>query len=407
MVFSTKEGLLLLLCCCLALKGVKASISFRWCALPAEKAKCADFIKYVNVTARNLSLDVTTACVDGSDTDDCIAKIKNNQADLVTLNGRKVYDAGTKSSLIPIVSEQYGDDQLRYYGAAVVKKANTGFNIKTLKGKKSCHTGIRRNAGWNIPIGYLLRSKIMLAVACGNENNDYMSASKFFSESCLPGVDSTAFSNLCALCAGTGADKCSTNSSINKYVSHSGAFKCMADGKGDVAFLKHSIAEKMATSGEYGNSANYEYLCKDGTRKAIGQFRTCNLGYSPAHAVVTRRGNSNITNITEILTKMSDWYGDKQRDWKKFQLFNSTTFSGSDLIFDDSTTELEGIADDKQTYMGYLGDDFVKDLEALESCVGVKRASTPAPPAPTAGAMVTSPATELVLLIALFGVLFL
>ena len=72
-----------------------------------------------------------------------------------------------------------------------MKKANTGFNIKTLKGKKSCHTGIRRNAGWNIPIGYLLRSKIMLAVACGNDNNDYMSASKFFSESCLPGKDKT------------------------------------------------------------------------------------------------------------------------------------------------------------------------------------------------------------------------
>lgn len=90
----------------------------------------------------------------------------------------------------------------------------------------------------------------------------------------LLGVDSTAFSNLCALCAGTGADKCSTDSAKNEYVSHSGAFKCMANGTGDVAFLKHSIAEEMAYSGGYGNLADYEYLCKDGSRKGKKRMPT-------------------------------------------------------------------------------------------------------------------------------------
>lgn len=74
--------------------SLTASISFKWCALAAEKGKCAEFVKYVNVTAQNLSLDVTASCVDGSSSDDCIAKIKDNKADLVTLDGRKVYDAG-------------------------------------------------------------------------------------------------------------------------------------------------------------------------------------------------------------------------------------------------------------------------------------------------------------------------
>lgn len=46
------------------------------------------------MAAQNLTLDVTVSCVNGSTTDDCIAKIKNNQADLVTLDGGKVYDAG-------------------------------------------------------------------------------------------------------------------------------------------------------------------------------------------------------------------------------------------------------------------------------------------------------------------------
>ena len=78
---------------------------------------------------------------------------------------------------------------MKYYAVAVVKKANTGFDLTSLEGKKSCHTGARRTAGWNVPIGYLLRTKIMPAVACGNEENDFMSASKFFNESCVPGKD--------------------------------------------------------------------------------------------------------------------------------------------------------------------------------------------------------------------------
>ena len=46
-------------------------------------------------TATNKSLHVGASCVDGSDSNDCITKIKNNEADLVTLDGGRVYTAGT------------------------------------------------------------------------------------------------------------------------------------------------------------------------------------------------------------------------------------------------------------------------------------------------------------------------
>lgn len=46
------------------------------------------------------------------------------------------------------------DPQTSYYAVAVVKKGS-GFQLNQLQGKKSCHTGINRSAGWKIPMGTL------------------------------------------------------------------------------------------------------------------------------------------------------------------------------------------------------------------------------------------------------------
>ena len=94
-----------------------------------------------------------------------------------TLLTGKTYD------LVPIVSEQYGKYGVNYYAVAIVKKTNAGFNLTTLEGKKSCHTAARRTAGWNVPVGYLLRMKIMRFKTC-----DLISAANYFSQSCVPGT---------------------------------------------------------------------------------------------------------------------------------------------------------------------------------------------------------------------------
>ena len=97
------------------------------------------------------------------------------------------YDTGERYNFKVIVSEQYGEYDVKYYSVAIVKKSNTGFDLKSLNGKKSCHTQAEKNAGWKISVGYLLRSKIMDPVDCKSPYKAYFSASKFFSESCVPG----------------------------------------------------------------------------------------------------------------------------------------------------------------------------------------------------------------------------
>jgi len=63
--------------------------------------------------------------------------------------------------------------------------------------------------------------------------------------------------NLCALCT----DECSKT---GKYYNYGGAFRCMDDDVGEVAFVKHTTV----TENKSGMESNYQYLCKDGTRKS-------------------------------------------------------------------------------------------------------------------------------------------
>nr|AXE43014.1 recombinant human endostatin [synthetic construct] len=311
----------------------------RWCAVSEHEAtKCQSFRDHMKSVIPSDGPSV--ACVKKASYLDCIRAIAANEADAVTLDAGLVYDAYlAPNNLKPVVAEFYGskeDPQTFYYAVAVVKK-DSGFQMNQLRGKKSCHTGLGRSAGWNIPIGLLYcdlpepRKPLEKAVA------------NFFSGSCAPCADGTDFPQLCQLCPGCG---CST---LNQYFGYSGAFKCLKDGAGDVAFVKHStIFENLANKADRDQ---YELLCLDNTRKPVDEYKDCHLAQVPSHTVVARSMGGKEDLIWELLNQAQEHFGKDKS--KEFQLFSSP--HGKDLLFKDSAHGFLKVPPrmDAKMYLGY------------------------------------------------------
>ncbi|XP_048844560.1 serotransferrin-1-like [Brienomyrus brachyistius] len=303
----------------------------KWCLKSAkEKKKCDDLAA---------KAEAKFACVLRSGTDECITAIKEGQADAITLDGGDIYKAGLKNyDLKPIIAEHYGKDtETCYYAVAVVKKTSN-FGLHQLKGKKTCHTGLNKSAGWNMPIGTLVSNGDIKWT--GQEDVPLEKVvSEFFSASCVPGA--TPGSNLCQLCKGD----CS-RSHKEPYYDYAGAFQCLKDDAGEVAFVKHLTVPSS-------EKAEYELLCKDGTRKSIDEYKDCHLSRVPAHAIVSRTDPELADNIWESLQHTGG-----------FPLFSSEAYEGKDLMFKDSTTQLVRVPNNTDSY-SYLGAEYMSIIGSL------------------------------------------
>lgn len=81
---------------------------------------------------------------------------------------------------------------------------------------------------------------------------------------------------------------------------------------------------------------------------------------------MAKKDNTNNDNYKKLLLEASKTYGITQTNPNRFQLFESSKYSGTDLLFKDSTKKLVDV-EEKDTYQEWLGEDYLKDLEAL-SC---------------------------------------
>ncbi|XP_067310104.1 serotransferrin-1-like isoform X2 [Pseudorasbora parva] len=270
----------------------------QWCVIShAEQQKC-DGLQIPRVECRR-----------ASSVEECIQKVMRREADFFAADGGQVYIAG-KCGLVPAMVEQYdeqscpdGGEYSSLFVVAVVRK-DSGVTWNKLRGRKSCHTGLNHNAGWIVPD----------SVICGKTPD--CTLYEFFSEGCAPGADPT--SNMCKLCKGGGKQvgdesKCKA-SSEEMYYGYDGAFRCLAEGAGEVAFIKHSIVGDY-TEGIRPDWAKdlkadeFELICPKSPDRTFKhtEFADCNLAKVPAHAVITRKDvRSDVVSVLREAQKYPD-----------------------------------------------------------------------------------------------------
>ncbi|NXK44296.1 TRFE protein, partial [Chauna torquata] len=315
--------------------------TIRWCTISSpEEKKCNSLKDHMQQEKIGLT------CVQKATYLDCIKAISNNEADAISLDGGQVFEAGLAPyKLKPIAAEVYeqsGGSTTSYYAVAVVKKG-TGFMVNDLRGKTSCHTGLGRSAGWNIPIGTLIHRGDIEWEGIDSGSVE-QAVAKFFSASCVPGA--TTEQKLCRQCKGDPKTKCSRTA---PYSGYSGAFQCLKDGKGDVAFVKHTTVRENAPE----EKDEYELLCLDGTRQPVDNYKTCHWARVAAHAVVAR-DDGKADDIWSFLSKAQSNFGVGTSS--DFQLFGPPGKKDpvlKDLLFKDSAIMLKRIPPlmDSQLYL--------------------------------------------------------
>ncbi|NXG75788.1 TRFM protein, partial [Baryphthengus martii] len=335
----------------------------RWCTISEQElSKCHN----MSTAFSGAGILPPLECTAGGSAANCVQMIKDNLADAVTLDGRLIYQAGKEHGLKPVVGEVYDQEiGTSYYAVAVIRK-DSGITINSLKGVSSCHTGINRTAGWDVPVGYLIDSGQLAAMGCDfpkGKRGDY------FNASCVPGANGINYpKSLCQLCKGdlAGQNKCERNSK-EQYYDYSGAFRCLAEGAGKVAFVKHSTVpentdgESLSSWAQQLRSQDFQLLCRDGSTADVMEWRTCHLARIPARAVVVR-SDTDGTVVFQFLNQGQQRFNGVGG---KFQMFDSSAYGAQNLLFRDSTTELVAIT--AQNYQAWLGDEYLHAMQAL-SC---------------------------------------
>ncbi|XP_046384399.1 melanotransferrin [Ischnura elegans] len=305
----------------------------------------------------------------------CMQAVQTGVADVTVLDAGDIYTGGLRYDLIPFIAEVYNLGAPEYYVVAVAKEEDPDTELTFLKGKNTCHTGMQMASGWVIPMAYIISNGWIRSYGC----DSVQAAAQYFTKSCVPGAISPEYNsgvpydNMCDLCHGSSNSYCKRDAS-EAFYGHTGAFRCLVEGGGDVAFVKHTTVMEN-TDGKRKEwwarntlTNDFQLLCRDGRRAAITDYAKCNLGKAKANAIVARGGlgfnETELNAFANLFVYAQQFYGRKFQD--DFRLFYSAP-PYSDLIFQDATLQLHVLEKSKQNYRSYLGRNFLR-ARALVDC---------------------------------------
>ncbi|GAQ88011.1 hypothetical protein KFL_003940020 [Klebsormidium nitens] len=261
----------------------------RWC-LPGrpEYQQCLLMLPALQATEPSLNWQ----CILRNTTQACIDAVTSGDAEVVMLDGNHMFEEVKSGRLTPTVSESYDElHSLTYRAVAVVRKEfcdrETIPTLKDLRGKNSCHGSTLSAYGWTVPVGDMLRSGAMSPMNGDPQlPNDIESVEQFFGKSCAPGeVDSQ---RICTACPGD----CGLHT--DPYFGTVGAFRCLMEGAGDVAFVRHTTPGEYAQGGPGAQpwstlpASEFRLLCPSGGCAAIGQEATCAFTNVPGASLLAR-----------------------------------------------------------------------------------------------------------------------
>ena len=190
--------------------------------------------------------------------------LRFGHADIAFLDGGSAWLGWQQYGLDAIAADQKSDGSTYYTAQAWVRNDSDIASYEDLGGTSSCHTGWLKSAGMLMPMGYLIGNGFVEVVGDANEIDSLRAT-----------IESTF-------------DSASIPGKGDPYHGYSGAFRCLSEGVGDIAFVKSTSYEEHCE----GNSWCLER----------SEYRPLEpaFGHVPSHAVMVNPSHSSDARIATI-----------------------------------------------------------------------------------------------------------
>lgn len=322
--------------------STNSTFTVKWCAVRDEFVDCQ---YYLSLLATG---EYTWSCVQKQSAMECMEAIKDNKADLITLDAGLAYIAFMSYSMKAVMAEKYCYHKRSYEAVAVVNKAscdeNSRLSFADFRRSRSCHPGYRTAAGWNLPVQYLVTTGLQGIAVDSNLQDDEAVLNDYFSETCAPSEFDGK--GLCTSCGNNGS--CDASAS-DLYRGYSGAFRCLVEGVGNIAFLRSDTALRLSNDGL--NAQNWSmksvndfmYLCPDGGCRPINDnVGTCTFGSVPANVIMSSNSQLNAKTKAIVQTLLNASWIDALYSGK----------NGEDHILSASSQSLVEVNELTRSYLG-------------------------------------------------------